>query len=71
MLQARGGLPAFEAAMKKLGGSGGVTVSQDELMLALSRVNASVNLEDIREFYRAVGGETRSHGGTAGEEQLV
>ena len=58
--QSRGGLHAFEATLRKLGGSGGMMVSQDDLTIALSRLNAALTLEDIREFYRAVGGEGRN-----------
>ena len=56
--QARGGIPAFEATLRKLGGNGGELVSQDDLTIALSRINAQLTLDDIREFYRAVGGDT-------------
>lgn len=35
-------------------------VSQDDLTIALSRLNAALSLDDIREFYRAVGGDTRN-----------
>ena len=54
--QARGGIQAFEATLRKLGGNGGEFVSQDDLTIALSRVNAQLTLDDIRDFYRAVGG---------------
>ena len=56
--QARGGIQAFEATLRKLGGSGGELDSQDDMTIALSRVNAQLTLDDIREFYRAVGGDT-------------
>lgn len=69
-------MQAFEATLRKLGGNGGVMVSRDDLTIALSRVNASVSLEDIREFYKAVGGETRRQDETtsvysAGDDQNV
>ena len=31
-------------------------ISLDDMTIALSRVNASLSLDDIREFFRAVGG---------------
>jgi len=33
-------------------------VSLDDMTIALSRVNASLSLDDIREFFKAVGGQT-------------
>ena len=65
--QARGGIAAFEATLRKLGSNGGELVSQDDMTIALSRVNAQLTLDDIKEFYRAVGG-----GDSAGnDDQLV
>ena len=61
--QARGGVGAFEATLRKLGGNGGLVVSQDDLTIALSRVNAALSLDDIRDFYRAVNGDTTSRSG--------
>lgn len=42
--------------MRKLGGSGGVTITQDDMLIALSRVNASLTLDDIKEFFVAING---------------
>jgi hypothetical protein len=33
-------------------------VSLDDMTIALSRVNASLSLDDIREFFKAVEGQT-------------
>ena len=71
LMQARGGLQAFEATLRKLGGNGGTVVSLDDMTIALSRVNASLTLDDIREFYKAFGGVTRRPDGSfgSGDEQ--
>ena len=55
--QARGGLQNFEATLRKLGANGGELVSIDDVTIALSRVNAQLSLDDIKEFFRAVAGD--------------
>lgn len=67
IVQARGGMQAFEATMRKLGGSGGLTISQEDMLIALSRVNAQLTLDDIREFFNAINGN--QYGGA--EDQTV
>ena len=56
VVQARGGLQAFEAALRKLGTNGGLYVSCDDLTIALSRLNALLSLEDAREFFCVIAG---------------
>lgn len=45
--------------MRRIGSNGGQTVSQDDLIIALSKVDAQLNLEDIKDFYRIAKGERR------------
>jgi len=51
-------MPAFESTLRRLGGHGGLVVSLDELTIALSRISAQLSLDDVRDFYRAIGGVT-------------
>ena len=37
-----------------MGGNGGVSISREDVTIALSRVNAQLTLEDIREFFNVV-----------------
>ena len=57
--QASGGIGALESALRKIGSNGGLTVTQDDLIIALSKVDAQLNLEDIKDFFRMVRGERR------------
>ena len=49
LCQASGGLNGFEQALRKFGQ--GDNISQEDLILAMSRVNADVGLEDIKYFF--------------------
>jgi len=51
-----------EQSLRKFGSQGGVSITQDELLIALSRVDAAVTLEEIKEFYSVVQGNSRSPG---------
>jgi len=59
--------------LRKIGSNGGLSVTLDDLTIAMSRVNAQVTLDDIREFFYASGGETRRSDGAfvSGDEHQV
>lgn len=74
--QARGGYQAFEATLRKLGSNGGTMVSKDDVTIALSRVNAAITLDDVREFFSSICGESPGQAdgqgyGVAGSDQQV
>ena len=48
------GMTGVEPSLRKFGSQGGVSITQDELLIALSRVDAAVTLEEIKEFYSIV-----------------
>ena len=52
--QGSGGLGGFEQSMKKLGSKGGESVNREELLLAFSRNNATLNLDEVRDFFSIV-----------------
>lgn len=60
--QASGGLVGVEQALRKHGANGGVTINFDQFLVALSRVDASLTLDDIKEFFALVGGSRHSKG---------
>ena len=66
-------MQAFESTLRKLGGNGGVAISLEDMTIAMSRINAQATLDDIRDFFKTVGGVTRRTDGqyTAGDDQQV
>lgn len=54
--QASGGLIGLEQALRRVGAAGGNTVTQDDLIIALSRIDAQLSLDDVKEFFSAVKG---------------
>ena len=56
--QAAGGLAGVEQALRKFGGKGGDTVSHEELLIALSHVNAVLTLDEVKDFFNVVRGGT-------------
>jgi Ca2+-binding EF-hand superfamily protein len=54
--QAIGGIVGVEQAMRKFGQNGGVSINFDQFLVALSRVDASLTLEEIKEFFGLVQG---------------
>jgi hypothetical protein len=61
--QANGGIVGVEQAFRKFG-SGGVSINFDQFLVALSRVDASLSMEEIKEFFALVQGNAnkRSRG---------
>ena len=58
---------AFESNLQKLGKDGQV-VTQDDMLIALSRISASLTLDDIREFFVAING---GNGAQLSDDQQV
>jgi hypothetical protein len=53
-MQANGGIQGVDQTLRKVGGRGGEMVSQEELLLALNRANATLSLDEIKEFFQHV-----------------
>ena len=54
VLQATGGLTGIEQSLRKLGARGGELVSQEELLLALCRSNATLSIDEVKDFFSYV-----------------
>lgn len=61
--QANGGIMGVEQALRKVGSNGGQVISMDDLIIGLSRVNARLSLDEIKEFFKiAKGGKDAEEG---------
>ena len=52
--QAVGGMMGMEQSLRKISTTGGATVSQDELIIALSKIGAQMTLDEIKDFFKVV-----------------
>jgi len=71
--QGTGGVMGFEQALRKIGSNGGVTVSQEDIIIALSKVDAQLSLDEIKAFYKVVRGNSgqRQDVGAVGGDDVV
>ena len=60
-------MTGVEQSLRKFGSQGGVSITQDELLIALSRVDAAVTLEEIKEFFSIVQGSSSTPGKPASQ----
>ena len=54
--QASGGMVGLEQALRKNSANGGVAVQFDQFLVALSRTNVSLTLDDIKDFFALLQG---------------
>ena len=70
MSQASGGIVGVEQALRKHGANGGVTINFDQFLVALSRVEASLTLDEIKDFFSLVQGNQKRQKGKEPTESV-